>query len=529
MKYSYSQRIKNLFKRQKKESLDIYKGLYDYQLEAVTATNENDRGIVCMPTSTGKTYTMATMIATDIINNPNQFRTYVINAPRIMLSYQLLNEVYGFLTMAGIEARYMFVHSGRVSDEEDREKIRRSANHSGHSIPYSEIGSATSSLEITKMMAKAQQQKLPLIFVSTYHSAERIEPARRDFAQVPLSMIVNDEAHYLVQEQFHDILNTLESDKCFFFTATRIHTPSDKGRGMNNVEAYGEILYEMTPREAIERGKMVRPRLHIVRTKNVYNTDDYDRSLTKIIKDSFEQHEAVIEQKPKLLVSVKGTGNMQRFLTSAEYRTLRNNHVHIYAVASNEEVGNDINGEKVRRSEFLRRLKEDGSNPTKKILVLHYDILAEGIDVSGFTGIMPLRSLKKSKFMQTYGRAARLDKEDRRRIDAGEITPNDLNKMNKPYAYVIIPDIVHSNHDDKTYFTDIINELRHYDFKPYENIVASTMINGIPEIEELEGLNDITRRVPNYGVLVENLEADVEAESDASLEHVDWVKKHLGL
>jgi len=483
-----------------------------------------------MPTGTGKTYCQAAMLANDIIKNPDQFRMYVINAPRIMLSYQLLNEVYGFLTLAGIEARYMFVHSGGVTDEEDREKIRRSSNYSGNKIPYSEITSATSTVEISKMIENAKELNLPLIFVSTYHSAERIEPARRESADKTISMILNDEAHYLVQEQFHDILNTLTSDKCYFFTATRINTPSEQGRGMNNIDAYGEVLYEMLPREAIERGKMVRPRLHIIRTKNVYNTEDYERSICKIIKDTFEQHEAVLKnQKPKILVSVKGTGDMKKFLESNQYQTLRNNHVHIYAVASNDEVGNNINGEKVRRGEFLKRLKEDGTNPNKKLLVLHYDILAEGIDVTGFTGIMPLRSLKKSKFMQTYGRAARLDKEDRKRIDNKEITPHELDKMNKPYAYVMIPNIVHSNEDDKKYFTEIIEELRTYDFKPFENIVSSTMINGIPEIEELDGLNEITRRLPNYGVLVDNLEADIEAEKDANLEQIDWVKKHLGL
>ena len=30
---------------------------------------------------------------------------------------------------------------------------------------------------------------------------------------------------------------------------------------------------------------------------------------------------------------------------------------------------------------------------------------------------MPLRTLSKSKFMQTFGRAARLDKEDRLKIE----------------------------------------------------------------------------------------------------------------
>jgi len=493
--------------------------------------DKNRRFLLADFTVTHNTYCQAAMLAYDIIKNPNTFDMYIINAPRIMLSYQLLNEVYNFLTLAGIEARFMMVHSGGVDDEKDRETIRRMANTSGNKVPYSSINSATSKGEIIDMMNTAQAQNLPLIFVSTYHSATNIENARIDFNEVqPIKMILNDEAHYLVQERFHDILNTIISKRCYFFTATMVHTPSDEGRGMNNVELYGNVLYEMNPREAIDRGKMVRPRLHIIRTKGVYNTADYNTSISKIIKDSYEQHEAILTKlKPKLLVSTKGTADMVTFIRSRQYQTLRNNYVHIYCVSSNDEIGNNINGEQVKRSEFLRRLKEDGSDPSKKLLVLHYDILAEGIDVSGFTGIMPLRSMQKSKFMQTYGRSARLDKEDRKRLESGELTVHDLNKMNKPYAYVIIPNIVHSNMDDKEFYVKIIEELRTYGFKPFENIISSTMINGLPEIEELEGLNEITRRLPNYGQLVENLEADVEAEKDASLEQVDWVRKHLGL
>lgn len=86
--------------------------LYDYQSEAVTATDKNKKGIVCMPTGTGKTFVQAAVIAKQILKTKGKFGVYVINAPRIMLSYQLLKEVYSFLMYAGIDARYMSVHSG---------------------------------------------------------------------------------------------------------------------------------------------------------------------------------------------------------------------------------------------------------------------------------------------------------------------------------------------------------------------------------------------------------------------------------
>ena len=93
--------------------------LYQYQKEAVSTTFFNNKGIIILPTGTGKTFCQASIIANDVIMNRNQFRMYVINAPRILLTFQLLKEVYSFLTLEGIEARYMFVHSGGKTDEKE--------------------------------------------------------------------------------------------------------------------------------------------------------------------------------------------------------------------------------------------------------------------------------------------------------------------------------------------------------------------------------------------------------------------------
>ena len=506
--------------------LDI---LYPYQKEAATATFYNPKGIVCLPTGLGKTFVQASVIANDIIMNPNQFRMYVVNAPRIMLSYQLLKEVYGFLVKHGIEARYAFVHSGGKTDESELEGMRLEANLDGYDIPFSEIGSGTSIDGIVDIMDKSKQQDLPLILFSTYNSADKIETARNRFTKQPISIVMNDEAHYLVQEQFHDILSILNSSRCYFFTATTIFTPSDLGRGMNNKETYGDIIFSMIPREAIDLGKMVRPRMHIVKAKDVYSSDDYEKSLSRIISDSFLQHKEAIGNKlaPKMLVSVKGTGDIRKFLSSPEYNNLRNQNVSIYAVASHEEIGNDVNGEKVRRQDFLKLLKQESLDPNQKMIILHYDVLSEGIDIPSITGIMPLRTLSKSKFMQTFGRAARLDKEDRKNIESGEYLPNEIEKFNKPYAYIIIPNVIQNNEDDKTNLIKIITELRDYGFNPSENIISSSIINGIPEIEELKGLNDVNRRIPNIGELIENLEADIESEKNAKLSKKDFLEKFI--
>jgi len=517
-----------IFGKQKQSSdLKIFDRLYPYQKDAVLSTTVSDKGIICLPTGCGKTFIQSAIIADDIIKN-GYFQMYVINAPRIVLTYQLLKEVYTFLTEAKIEARYMFVHSGGKINEKELEDIRIKANLDGANIPFSEIGSGTNISDIKEMIVKAKTQNLPLIFFSTYNSAEKIEEARKDFN--PISIILNDEAHYLVQEQFHDILHILKSNRCYFFTATTISTTSDTGRGMNNKESYGEILYSMTPRQAIDLGKMVRPRLHFVITDGVYNTEDYNKSLNKIIKDTFEQHGKILTKTlPKILVSVKGTQDIINFINSREYQQLLKNDVSIYAVASNGEIGNNINGEQVSRQDFLRRLKDDGLNVDKKLIVLHYDILAEGIDVSGFSGIMPLRTLSKSKFLQTFGRSARPNVEDRKKIDNKEIKVNDLSEMNKPFSYIMIPSVYNGNEDDKANVIQLIKELRDYGFNPNEDIVGVDRIHGIPEIDQPDGLNELRRNLPNVGKTIEKLEAELEAEKYAKLSKSDLLRNQFGL
>ena len=348
------------------------------------------------------------------------------------------------------------------------------------------------------------------------------------FALPSISITLNDEAHYLVQEQFHDILNILNTKRCYFFTATTISTPSDTGRGMNNTDSYGDILYSLIPRQAIELGKMVRPRLHFVITDGVYNTDDYNKSLNKIIKDTFEQHSNIlVKTLPKILVSAKGTQDIINFIHSNEYKQLIESGVSIYAVASNDDIGNNINGQQVNRQDFLRRLKEDGIDPNKKIIVLHYDILAEGIDVSGFSGIMPLRTLSKSKFLQTYGRAARPNQNDRIRIDRNEIKTDDLDSMDKPFAYIMIPSVYNGNEDSKSNVIQLITELRDYGFNPNEDIIITDTIHGVSELDDPEGLNELLRSIPNVGKTIELLEAEIEAEKLAKLNKNELLKNQF--
>jgi len=509
---------------------EIINSLYDDQKEALQAAIISKKGRIIMPTGTGKTRVEAAIIAIDILRNPNKFRMYAINAPRIMLSYQLLREVYSFLVKFGVESRYMCVHSGGATDIKELEEIRENANENlEDNIPYSDIANGTSTETIKEMIRKAENQKLPLIFFSTYNSAERIEMSLID--ERKLEVVLNDEAQYLTQGRFFDLLKTLKPNRCYFFTATEVHSESDEGRGMNNEKFYGKNLYTMTPMSAITKGRMVRPRMHFVYLKNKnidYNKDDFDNSLPKLIEESFYQHQYVSRGiRPKMLISVSGTKDMLKFWKSEEYQKLRSTGVEIYMVSSNEAIGNLINGVKTTRQDFLKRLKEDGENPLKEIIVLHFDILAEGIDVSGFTGILPLRSLSDSKFFQTFGRCARLDPRDRKKLLDGILDPKNVNGFIKKYAWIIVPTIIHENYDSKEHIGELVHKMRDFGFNPIDDVVISNEANGLPTIEGPEALSNLKKRCPNIGQKIEEVEAEYEDERIASLSMEDFLDEFI--
>lgn len=87
--------------------------------------------------------------------------------------------------------------------------------------------------------------------------------------------------------------------------------------------------------------------------------------------------------------------------------------------------------------------------------------------------------------------------------------------------------MVHSNEDDKENLVRLIAELRDYGFQPYEDIISSTRVNGIPKVDELKGLNDIKTKIPNIGEVIQNLEAEIESEINAKLSKKDFLLKNI--
>ena len=485
-------------------------GFYDYQIEAANQTEKNNKGIVVMPTATGKTFVQAGIIANDISKNSG-FRMYVVNAPRIMLSYQLLDEVFKFNVRNNIDARYLAVHSGKI-EQKELDKYR----DENSSFNYSKIDSTTSPLVVTETINKAKEANQPLIIFSTYNSSIRIEEGRGDEI---INIILNDEAHYLIRERFNTDFNKMETERKYFFTATTKETPSDEGLGMNNVGFYGEKIFIMTPAEAIQKGKMVRPRVHIVSTDDdrVLSNEELEKNLGRLVMNSFTEHSKLLKHglKGKMLIAASGTNDMKRLIGDDLILDFINRGGKFYAISTDKEVLAYVNGKKITRREWLKQLQIDGSNYNQEMIVIHYDILTEGIDVPGLTGVLFLRNQSKSKFIQTFGRVARLDRNDKILINKNIITPNETDKMNKPYAWIIIPAVKTEDGDKLANLRDLIDQLRDHDFNPAEGIEPNDRGNGDSETDDdsIVPEDNIRRLVAD---VIENYEHVIEDERIAN-------------
>lgn len=472
--------------------------LREHQINAGHALTLALKGIINLPTGTGKTLIQSRSIVNEIVTNSPC--VYLINSPRILLSNQLMNDVRKDLTKNKIEAQYLVVHSGKYNDRPDIEL--------GHQlgIQFRETLTGTTKQTIKEAYDRSVAENVPLIISGTYHSVERIISAK-----VPVEIMFCDEAHYLVQEQFSWIVNKpFPSNRSYFFTATLRETPSEDGMGMNNSTLFGEVLYSEPPVELINKGEIVRPRMHLVDMSHDPEKDEGDGLA---VAEAFEEHRSVCNTGAKLLVVSKdGSKHLNDLATHSKLKELVEIRpmLKIYDISSQH--GARINGEEVKREEFLKQLRS--MTDADEAIIIHHDILTEGIDVPGITGVMPLISLKKAKFLQTLGRSTRLHINDRKRLYAGDMKPNELNRFIKPYAWLIVPVYGEIGDDMRDSMKEMVRELRDHGFNPSEDImvrqkrgkkqlVPISVVNELSEVQR--GLLDFAASV------VHELEEEDEA------------------
>lgn len=492
----------------------------DFQIEAFNASKLSDIGQINMPTGTGKTLIQKAIHIEDMINKDDVGETgvYVIASHRLGLCNQLFQECMNLIFDCGIACDMLYIGSEKY----DFTKIVDSYSKKGIKISTNCLDAKATTVgdSILKAVKNAKENKRHIFIVSTYHSFGRLNALSGLGIEKPISICTFDEAHTTTKEDFQENINIVKPliSRQYYFTATR-RVRGEMG-GQNNFEFYGNILFEMSIRDAIERGEIVRPVLHRILCKDdsgmSIKTNEW--MMVKTIMDCFNEHRKQVKNVSnnkdtigsKLLITVDGLKFIREICNNEDFINFcKDNNINVYSFSSRD--GEKVNFEKVVNRQTcvcsMNNMKQE-----EDAILFHYDILTEGIDLPAITGVLIMRNLETIKLLQNIGRAARLLKSDRNvlytsgKTDSVEV--KDLVKSNfvKPYSWVIIPDYLKSlNRDDAIRMKEMLEEIvTTYDMV-VENMVVSDM-----------ALADVDAKLNKVTVNPDNKTPD----KDYTLEHI---------
>lgn len=387
--------------------------LKEHQVEMSNAMRANAKGILQAPTGSGKTLVQAERAA-DFLNG---FQVVVVSTPRISLSNQVAGEfIKYFGNTKGIKPSQfntILVHSGASAELVDEDMTPREKRALLKSVK-SNVKATSFTSEFVELVQLSQKQNKPLVVFTTYHSTKEKVAEVLNAMGVTVTCHLNDEAHYLTTEKFSQIFEDFSPKSQYFFTATPITSESEEGRGMNNTDRFGEMIFKMNFKEAVERGLVLDVDVRMLESAadRVITQEILDNEVGEVIDAAFaEVEESYPGLGAKLLVATRGSEQIRVFLNSTEFADLRAEGVEIFTVHSSKDVMTH-NGQMISRKEFDKKKDVMGRDASVKMIIVHYDILSEGIDIPGLLGVLILRQMTTAKFMQTVGRVVRLYREN---------------------------------------------------------------------------------------------------------------------
>lgn len=384
-----------------------------HQVRALDAMDAALVGQIYVPTGGGKTVIMMEDCARQF-KRATTPQTIVVVAPRILLANQLCEE---FREYAGVMRPDVFM----------------AHVHSGETKHYH----TTKPELIVKFNTMCDQAGAHRIIFTTYHSLSRIVDSG-----INIDCIYYDEAHNSVQKSFFTSVWALAQSvpNRYYFTATpRISHKHD--RGMNNVAVYGQVLCNVPAPELIANGSIVGPKIvpfktDMERVKSMAHFTDA-ATVTDILDSLDESHAA------KVLVAAPNTRVLWNMISQTDLLSeLSERGYEVLHITSKH--GAYVNKKKVGREEFFNTLHSYGMDDSKKFVLFHYSILAEGINCPGLTHTILLRNLNLVEMAQTIGRVIRVNRDDAKDIASGKIPAGCVEFYRKPFGTVTVP--VHSNY-----------------------------------------------------------------------------------
>ena len=380
--------------------------LRPHQLRAYDKINEHDCGQIIIPTGGGKTYIMIADCLRQLTKN-SVSKTIVVVAPRILLANQLSTEFLEHISDVDV----CHVHSGET-----------------HHF------STTKTDEIENWYHNSIKNQ---IIFTTYHSLHRLT----DSLDVEIDTIYFDEAHNGTGKSFFESIKVIANRNIrrYFFTATprisRSKNNISAERGMNNAEIWGDTLEQTAAQELIDSGTILFPKVipfDTDRERTKLNAHEVDCDNLKDILTS------ITDNNPKVLVSAPTTRILWNMLTHTDIRSwLYSEQYNIMHITSKH--GAIINGKKVGREEFFKTLTLWGKDDTKKMIIFHYSILSEGINVPGLTHSVMLRNLPNIEMAQTIGRVIRIHEKDKVSMKEGKIPAGAYNLYHKSFGQICVP------------------------------------------------------------------------------------------
>ena len=368
-------------------------------------------GRIVIPTGGGKTFIEAFSIGHQM-KKKNRKRIHLVLVPRIILANQLINE---FRKALGYDFRAMAFHSGHHEPEDEK-------------ISWKELNTTNPDILVENYYT-AKKAKQDLIVFSTYHSCGRLEG-------IDFDTMIADESQYCVAENFGSNIQKVSAKVKLFFTATEKFTASKNGRGLNNESIFGKKLFYISPQKLIKLGIIVPPRLHFM----YGDTRSEEDSIVHQVSEMAREQDNLTRPSlgfSKILFAMNGTDDVKTVEDQVKKVRAEFPSHDVFTITS--KTGAKINGVNIRREDFLEELATCGN-----ALIFHYDILSEGIDIDGITGVALMRNLGLAKLLQTIGRAVRPYK-----VDPGK----------KPQAWISIP-VINGNEDDKERIKTIIGYMR---------------------------------------------------------------------
>lgn len=441
----------------------IIKDLRTHQADALAAIKTANIGRIVIPTGGGKTAVQAFTIRDTI--NENKHKVHLVLAPRIALVNQLIVE---YRNMIGQKYLAVAFHSGR--HEPDYTKVKWSEK------------ATTSPQVIAEEMVRANRMKKDLVIFSTYASFEKLLP-------INFETVIADESQYCVAEGHFEVIRALNADRKYFFTATERHTPDSNGRGLNNEDVFGPVLYQVAPKTLIEKGYIVAPRLHVCEAKTKDNAYTVINEVIEVAKKQIELSSNLPIN--KVLFAMKGTADVEEVLENISEIKANFPNNKIFTITSKR--GCNVDGQQMPRGNFMKELRD-----CDKALIFHYDILSEGIDVDGITGVVIMRNMNHSKLLQTIGRAVRVYKAD---------------PSAKQYAWVSVLSL-NDNNETSSHLQRVVKAIRDGGFEVNVEEVEFTNADGfgIADNEDIDSVIDLDGKSKVKSILENVLHSIEEVE-----------------